>query len=84
MDQAEIRALAKAIVDETFLKLGVDISTPGAVVQTQADFAFMRRSRLAGETFRRNFVKAAVYTAVSALVGLAGFVGSSLSWKWHP
>jgi len=84
MDQEEINRVADAVVTATFLKLGVDISTPEAVTKMQADFAFMRRNRLAGEALKQNALRTLWYLLGVGLVGLMGWLAASLSWKPHP
>lgn len=84
MDETEINRIADAVVERAFLRLGADVSTPGAVMAMQADFAFVRRSRLAGEALRRNAARAALYTLASGALAFVSWLAASLSWKGHP
>jgi hypothetical protein len=59
---------AKKTVHELFLALGVNVSTPDAVIELQKDFASLRENRLARLAIRSK----AVMTIVSILV--TGFI----------
>lgn len=68
MNEADAKAVAKATVAETFLALGVDISTPDGIISTQKDFAFVRTARY---TLRRAAMAVAAAVAL-ALLAIAG------------
>jgi hypothetical protein len=60
MDENAARAIAKAAVQETFLALGVDASTPAGILEAQAGFSMLRTAVR---------VRGRVIMAVAALAG---------------
>jgi hypothetical protein len=57
---------AKATVAETFLALGVDMSSPASVIETQQDFAWTRTARLTVRKLRMHMITVAVGILTSA------------------
>lgn len=64
------RRVAKAAVQETFLALGVDMSSPGEVKNVQQDFAFVRSSRHTLRTVRSSAITTLVGIILTAIAGL--------------
>jgi hypothetical protein len=83
MTQDEINRIAEAAVRETFLKLGVDISRPESIQAMQADFAFMRRQRKAGEAFKQNALRTFWYVLGGLILGFISWVAASMGWHGH-
>ena len=77
-DQIErvARTSAKIAVQETFLVLGMDLSTPDGVRDTQETFAHLRRSHAATVAIRTYGIKAVVTALVGAIIALlwSGFL----------
>ena len=71
MTPDEIEALAhrvaKATVTETFVMLGVDMSSPTAVLGVQQDFAHLRASRLGLQAIRRGAILSAIMVFMTGL-----------------
>ena len=64
MDEAAARVIAKAAVQETFTALGVDVTTPAGIIETQQDFAWTRSVRLTARKLRMHVITAALTIAV--------------------
>jgi hypothetical protein len=56
VDEAAARVIAKAAVQETFTALGVDVTTPAGIIETQQDFAWTRGMRLTARKLRMHMV----------------------------
>lgn len=71
-DMEQARCLVRAVFEE----MGVDMSTPGARIEAQQDFAFLRSWRDATAGTRRFALRATVVTLVTGVLGLlwVGFV----------
>lgn len=69
---------AKAAVQETFLALGVDITTPEGVIRAQEDFGFLRTAHRAAVSAR---CVAAKYGLVSTLAALGAIIYAGLHVK---
>lgn len=63
----EIRAIVKATVAETLVKLGVDIEDP---LEVQADFRHLRSWRQSSDTIKRQGLVTAVGVLVIGVLGL--------------
>lgn len=59
------RETARETVKETFLALGVDMSTPKAIQEMQQDFAWTRTARLTVRKLRMHALTAAVTLVVT-------------------
>jgi hypothetical protein len=78
--QTVARLAAREAVEQTFLALGVDISTPKEIQSTQHDFAFLRSFRLTVRTLRTHALTVAVGLAVTGIgsaIWLAAKAGSA-------
>ena len=72
LNREELKDVIKEAVQESFLQIGVDISSPGAVQEIQQDFAYIRANRKTWDT---------LYTRSRwILVGV--FIISSLTAIW--
>jgi hypothetical protein len=63
---------AKHAVQETFLALGVDISTPAGVIRSQSNFAFLDR-------MREDWGKVKLY-GMTTLVGIGVTALATVVW----
>lgn len=70
--KAVAREAAAEAVDETFRRLGIDVTD---WKEMQRDFAFVRQWRLSGEAIKRQGIIVAVGVVV---VGLLGLIWTSL------
>lgn len=70
------RATAKATVEEMFLVVGMDVSTPEGVTKAQEVFAHLRRSHAAAEAIRAYGIKALMATIIAAAAAAlwSGFI----------
>ncbi|MGY3535429.1 hypothetical protein [Bradyrhizobium sp. USDA 4452] len=59
---------AKAAVSETFLALGMDVSTPQSVISVQGQFSFLRNMHYAARHLRNVIIAGVVGAAVSGAV----------------
>lgn len=66
----EQRELIETVVEETLLKLGIDVSTPERVVQFQEDIRYVREWRTSMAEVRRAGLIAAVGTIVTGFIAL--------------
>lgn len=62
---------SRTAVKETLMALGIDVSSPGAVVEFQKDMAHMRRVRTFGEARSTKYGLAAIGLAFSVAGGMA-------------
>lgn len=81
LSQDEVERLAEAAIRQFFIKIGVDVTTSKALLEMQADFAFMRRNRVTAEKFREH---AAKVTIGAVILGLVSWVATMVAWKGHP
>lgn len=85
LDRDEVHQIVVATVEETLLRMGVDVSTPEAVKGLQADFLFVRRQRKAAEALRANAMKTLLWVAGAATVGFLSWLAAGIGWKVpHP
>ncbi len=84
MDYEVARAIAREAVRETLLTLGIDIASPGAIQAAQADFAFIRRQRRAGEALKANALRMLVTLIGMGLFGLLTWCMTALRWNGQP
>lgn len=68
---APAKALVQATVMETLLSLGIDVSSPGAVLELQKDFAQLRNWRQASAQLGGRAGIAAIGTVMAGLLGAA-------------
>lgn len=66
----------KAAAKELLTTLGVDTSSPEAIIRQQVDFAHLRRARRSSESIRQHSFKVVIATA---LVGALSFMWVTLS-----
>jgi len=75
MSKAELRELVAEAVEEgvqkAFLSLGVDISTPAAIVEAQKDFQHVRSWRKAKETVAKQGLTTTVGIIITGLLAAA-------------
>jgi hypothetical protein len=77
MSPEEIDAIVSKSVTATLLSLGIDISDPKEIKETQLDFQHLRAWRESTEAVKRK----ALLTAVGFLVaGALGWVALTLKW----
>ena len=70
MDAAKIRRIVKESVRETLTAMGVDVSSPDALIALQRDMSWVRRTRQGSEDMGRRARLAAVGAALSGLTFL--------------
>lgn len=81
MTPEELRAIVPAVVTETLLRLGIDVSSPNAVTEMQADFAFLRRQRRTGEAVRANALRMFFTIVGAVIIGFLSWLGASFAWR---
>lgn len=74
MNPAEIEDVVNRSVLKTLTALGVDASSPEAIVQAQVDFAYLRRSRRGAEEVAK-WMKRTIVTAAVSGAGAMLWVG---------
>jgi hypothetical protein len=60
MNEDEIRKVVKHTVHETLTTLGVDVSSPEAILAMQADHAYLRRAREGADEVAKWVKRAAI------------------------
>jgi hypothetical protein len=69
--EGDIRRIVRETVRETLTMLGLDVSSPRGVIETQADHAYLRKSRkgaeLVGQWSKRALVGAGIGAALYLL-----------------
>lgn len=73
------RAVIRSTVEETLLSLGVDVSSPEAIVAMQRDFQHLRAWRAASEEMQR---KSIWWLLATFFAGLASLVLIGLNAKF--
>jgi len=66
LTQADARAIAVAVVNELFLRLGINLDDHGDIKSLQADFSYMRQARKGAEDIARIVRKSAISVAIGA------------------
>jgi uncharacterized protein YoaH (UPF0181 family) len=70
MSEADVQRIAHAAareaVEQVFLTIGADISTPEAIIQIQEDFRHIRRRREIDQAIGRR----AIFTLISLVIGV--------------
>lgn len=66
------RGIVDDAVEQTFVRLGIDISKADAVLEFQADQQFMRRARRSAEDTGKHVKNVAVVVAVTFLFTVMG------------
>jgi hypothetical protein len=74
-----VHEIARAVISEMFLTLGVDASDPKALIELQHDFHFIRNWRESRDTLKSKGLGAAVVFMVTA--GLA-WLTYELTGRW--
>lgn len=69
-EQKEIRDAVAAGVRDVLLEIGIDVSSPRGVQETQQDMHFLRRYRKTAEASRRWVVLTAIGTIVAGALSL--------------
>ena len=67
------KRMARAVVRETLLAIGIDASTPSAVQEAQKDFSMLRRFRLMSEA-RGPKLAIIVFSTIMTFVGAVGAI----------
>lgn len=72
---------ARNAVRETLTALGIDVSTPGAVVSFQQDQAYVRKARTFSEARSTKFTLATIGVAFTIAGGLvAAWIKKAMGW----
>lgn len=77
-------SIAREVVNELFLRFGVDCNNPNDVKALQADFAYLRKSRAGAEDLSRVLRRSAITVAIGAFAyalweGIVHVAGLSLT-----
>lgn len=80
LKREEIEEVVEQTIERTFLRFGIDLSTPEKVVQFQDDLRYVREWRTSMAAVRRAGLTAAIGTLVTGaiaalLIGLRGMMG---------
>ena len=85
MTEAEVKRIAReaarCAVEETFTKLGVDMSGSDSIIEVQQDFAWLRGRRILERKIR---VKAIVTLIAVVVVGIAATVWAVATGRIGP
>ena len=78
LDRDQVQEIVVATVSETLLRMGVDVSTPDAVKDLQADFLFVRRQRKAAEALKANAMRTIFWVIGAGALGFISWLAASL------
>lgn len=79
-DRAEdTKKIAKEVVDEIFLRMGMDTSSNEDILQVQKDFAYLRELRVGKEEFIKKGKMTLIASFVTGL--LAVLINGLLNWN---
>lgn len=67
MDEDAVRRVVRVTIQETFTALGMNMTTPEAIINAQHDFAFVRRARVAVSFVRKTAITAVFMTTASGI-----------------
>ncbi len=59
-------SIAREVVNELFLRFGIDCNNPNDVKALQADFAYLRKARAGSEDLLRVLKRSAITVAIGA------------------
>jgi hypothetical protein len=77
---AHVQAIARAVVLEFFVKMGVDASDPKSLLELQLDFAHVRGWRRGTQIIKNTSMKAAITFLIT---GALGFVVYLFTGRTH-
>lgn len=63
-----VKEAVKDTVEEVFLRLGIDTSTPESVVEIQRDWHYLRSNRLLSETRKNNTLQHMLNVIVAGML----------------